>query len=168
MFIKETKNSSGQIYYHLVESYWEDGQSRQRTLMSLGRAGEDRMEEVISAIGKHKDVLTLMDLAKNISVADTVMVGPLLALERLFEKSGIEGILGKIAKGHPKLGFDLKKLVFTMVAARFVRPGSKLKIFEHWQKRFYPAMLEGDIQLHQFYRALSLLADHKEDIEMDL
>lgn len=136
--------------------------------MSLGRAGEDRMEEVISAIGKHKDVLTFIDLAKTISVADTFILGPLLVLERLFEKSGIGRILGKIAREHPKLGFDLKKLVFTMVAARFVRPGSKLKIFEHWQKRFYPAMLVADIGLHQLYRALGILADHKEEIEMDL
>ena len=168
MYIRATTNQAGQEYFHLVESYREDGKVRQRTLMSLGRAGEDRMEEVISAIGKYKDVLTLIDLAKTISVADTFILGPLLVLERMFERSGIDRALGKIAQGHPKLGFDLKKLVFTMVAARFVRPGSKLKIFEHWQKRFYPAMLVADIGLHQLYRALSLLADHKEEIEMDL
>lgn len=168
MFIKETKNSAGQIYYHLVESYWDNGKSRQRTLMSLGRAGEDRMDEVITAIGKHKDVLTVLDLAKNISVSDTFILGPLLVLERMFEQSGIDRVLGKIAKEHPKLGFDFKKLIFTMVASRFVRPGSKLKIFEHWQNRFYPEMLVGDIELHQLYRALTILADHKEDIEMDL
>lgn len=168
MFIKETTNSAGQTYYHLVESYWDNGKSRQRTLMSLGRAGEDRMDEVIGAIGKHKDVLTLLDLAKNISIADTFILGPLLVLERLFEQSGIDRVLTKISGEHPRLGFDLKKLVFTMVASRFVRPGSKLKIFDHWQKRFYPGMLAGDIELHQFYRALSVLSDHKEDIEMDL
>lgn len=168
MFIKETKNSAGQTYYHLVESYWDDGQSRQRTLMSLGHAGDDRMDDVIAAIGKHKDVLTFIDLAKNISISDTFIFGPLLVLERLFEKSGIDKVLSKIAQKHPKLGFDLKKLIFTMVASRFVRPGSKLKIFEHWQNRFYPEMLVGDIQLHQLYRALSILSDHKEDIEMDL
>lgn len=168
MFIKETKNSAGQIYYHLVESYWDNGKSRQRTLMSLGRADEDRMDEVISAIGKHKDVLTVLDLAKNISVSETFILGPLLVLERMFEQSGINRVLGKIAKEHPKIGFDFKKLVFTMVASRFVRPGSKLKIFEHWQKRFYPEMLAGDIELHQLYRALGILADHKEDIETDL
>lgn len=161
MFIKETKNSAGQTYYHLVESYWDAGKSRQRTLMSLGRAGEDRMDDVISAISKHKDVLTILDLAKNISVADTFILGPLLVLERMFEKSGIDRVLTKIAEEHPKLGFDLKKLVFTMVASRFVRPGSKLKIFEHWQNRFYPEMLVGDIELHQFYRALTILSDHK-------
>lgn len=168
MYIRTTTNQAGQEYFHLVESYRENGKVRQRILMSLGRAGEDRMDNVISAIGKHKDVLTLIDLAKNISVADTFILGPLLVLERMFEKSGIAKVLTKIADKHPKLGFDLKKLVFTMVASRFVRPGSKLKIFEHWQNRFYPEMLVGDIELHQLYRALSVLSDHKEEIEMDL
>jgi len=168
VYIRTTTNQAGQAYYHLVESYREDGKVRQRTLMSLGRAGEDRMDDVISAIGKHKDVLTLLDLAKNISIADTFILGPLLVLERIFEQSGIDRVLAGIARKHPQLGFDFKKLVFTMVAAQFVRPGSKLKIFEYWQKRFYPAMLVADIGLHQLYRALSLLADHKEEIEMDL
>lgn len=168
MFVKVTRNRSGQTYYHLVESYWENGTSRQRTLLSLGRAGADRMEDVIAAIGKHKDVLTLLDLAKNISVTDTFILGPLLVLKRLFERSGIDKILEKLAKRHPQLGFDLNKLVFTMVASRFVKAGSKLKIFEHWQNCFFPGLLFGDIQLHQLYRALSILAEHKEDIEMDL
>lgn len=168
MYIRTTTNQAGQEYFHLVESYREEGKVRQRTLMSLGRAGEDRMDEVISAIGKHKDVLTLLDLAKNISVTDTFILGPLLVLERMFEQSGINDVLARIAKEHSKLGFDLRKLVFTMVASRFVRPGSKLKIFEYWQKRFYPEMLVGDIALHQLYRALTILSDHKESIEMDL
>ena len=136
--------------------------------MSLGRAGEDRMDDVVSAISKHKDVFTVLDLAKNISVKDTYILGPLLVLERLFEQSGINGVLENIVKKHPKLGFDLKKLVFTMVAARFVKPGSKLKVFEHWQRRFFPELLFKDIQLHQLYRALSILARHKDEIEMGL
>jgi len=168
VFIKETKNSAGQTYYHLVESYWDDGKSRQRTLMSLGRAGEDRMDDVIAAIGKYKDIFTVLTLAKNIDIADTFILGPLLVLKRMFEQSGIDRVLTKIAGEHPKLGFDFKKLVFTMVASRFVRPGSKLKIFEHWQNRFYPEMLVGNIELHQLYRALTVLSGHKEFIETDL
>ena len=168
MYIRTTTNQAEQEYYHLVESYRENGKVRQRTLMSLGRAGADRMDDVIGAIGKHKDVLTLLDLAKSISVSDTFILGPLLVLERMFEQSGISRVLTRIAKKHPKLGFDFKKLVFTMVASRFIRPGSKLKIFAHWQKRFYPEMLVGDIALHQLYRALAVLADHKESIEIDL
>ena len=168
MYIRTTTNSAGQEYFHLVESFRDGGKVRQRTLMSLGRAGEDRMDDVISAIGKHKDVLTLIDLAKNVSIQDTFILGPLLVLQRMFEQSGIDRVLESIAQKHPQLGFDFKKLIFTMVAARFVKPGSKLKIFEYWQTRFYPEMLVDDIELHQLYRALSILSDHKEDVEIDL
>jgi len=168
VYIRTTTNSAGQEYFHLVESFRDGGKVRQRTLMSLGRAGEDRMDDVISAIGKHKDVLTLIDLAKNVSIQDTFILGPLLVLQRMFEQSGIDRVLESIAQKHPQLGFDFKKLIFTMVAARFVKPGSKLKIFEYWQTRFYPEMLVDDIELHQLYRALSILSDHKEDVEIDL
>jgi transposase len=168
MFIKTTRNGSGQTYYHLVESYWEDGRSRQRTLLSLGRAGEDRIDELLAAVAKHRDVLTAAQLAKEIDVKDTYILGPLLVLERLFETSGIDAVLNKIAGRHPKLGFDLRQAVFTMAAARFVRPGSKLKIFEKEQRRLYPGMTGGDLELHQLYRALDVLYAHKDEIEHDL
>jgi hypothetical protein len=48
MFIKTTINSAGQAYYHLVESYRLDGKVQHRTLLSLGKAGEDRMDELIA------------------------------------------------------------------------------------------------------------------------
>lgn len=168
MYIRVTKNSAGQTYYHLVEAYWKNGQSHQRTLLSLGRAGCDRMDDVVAAISKHKDIFTILELAKNISVQETFILGPLLVLKRLFEKSGIDRVLADVSGKHPKLGFDLQKLVFTMVASRFVKPGSKLKVFEHWQKRFYPEFLTKEIALHQFYRALDILAEHKDEIEEKL
>ena len=168
MFIKTTTNSAGQTYYHLVESYRLNGKVKHRTLLSLGKAGEDRMDELIAAISRHKEILTLLELAKSIDVKDTYILGPLLVLERLFEKSGINPILESITARHPKLTFDLRGIVFTLAAARFVQPGSKLKVFEHWQKRFYPEMVTPNIGLHQLYRTLDLLAAHKEEIEKAL
>lgn len=168
MFIKVTKNSVGQSYYHLVESYREQGKVKQRTLLSLGRAGEDRMEEVVAAIAKHKEVLTVLELAKSMSVEDTYILGPLLILDRMFEQSGIDDVLRTAAGKHPKLGFDLRELVFTMAAARFVRPGSKLKVYDHWRKKLYSGMIEEEIRLHQLYRALDVLAQHKDEIEAGL
>jgi len=168
MYIKTTKNSAGQKYYHLVESYWENGKSRQRTLMPLGRAGEDRMEEVVAAISKHKEVFTVLELAKSVSVNSTYLLGPLLVLERLFKTSGIDDVLNRVAQQHPQLGFDLRNLVFSMATMRFVQPSSKLKIYEHWHKRLYPEMVERNIGLHQLYRALDVLAAHKDEIETGL
>jgi transposase len=169
MFIKATRNASGQTYYHLVESYRDDdGKSRHRTLLSLGRKGEDQIDNLLEAIAKHRDVLTAAEMAKAIDIKDTYILGPLLVLERLFEISGIDKVLGQVAKHHPKLGFDLRQAVFTMAAARFVRPGSKLKIFEKEQKRLYPGMVNGDLELHQLYRTLDILSAHKDEIEHDL
>jgi hypothetical protein len=110
-----------------VESYRQNGKVRHRTLLSLGKAGEDRMDELLAAISKHKEVLSMLELAKSIDVKDTYILGPLLVLERLFEESGINRILESIAASHSKLEIDLRGLVFTWPAARFVRPGSKLK-----------------------------------------
>jgi transposase len=55
-----------------------------------------------------------------------------------------------------------------MAASRFVRPGSKLKIYEKEQRRFYPGLVNGELELHQLYRTLDILCQHKEEIEHEL
>lgn len=168
MFIKVTTNKNGQSYYHLVESYRDQGKVRQRTLLSLGKVGADRLDELISAIGRHKDVLTTLEAAKSLEIKDTYILGPLLVLRHVFSLFGIDRLLHEIAAQHPRLKFDFARIIFTMVVCRFLRPGSKLKIFERWQDRLYPEMLSGKDELHQFYRALDLLSQHKDRIENGL
>jgi hypothetical protein len=72
MFIKITKNKKGQAYYHLVESYRNQGKVKQRTLLSLGKVGEDGLDKLVAAIGKHKDVLTAVEAAKSVEIEDTI------------------------------------------------------------------------------------------------
>ena len=166
MFIKVTKNPAGQRYYHLVESYrGKDGKARQRTLLSLGRVEDDKLEELAAAIGRHKQLFTVLELAKQVSVSDTYILGPLLVLRRIFDNSGIDEVLRSVQEKHPRLGFDVRSLVFTMMAARFVRPGSKLKVYEHWHNRLYPKMVQRNVELHQLYRTLDVLHAHKDEIE---
>jgi len=165
MFIKITKNKKGQAYYHLVESYREGGKAKQRTLLSLGRVGEDGLEKLISAISKHKDILTAVEAAKALDIEDTYILGPLLAVQHIFNLFGIDHLLRRIAVKHSQLEFDLCQTIFIMIVCRFLRPCSKLKIFDRWQDKLYPEMLSGKAELHHFYRALDLLSDHKEEIE---
>ena len=132
MFIKITKNKKGDSYYHLVESYRDQGKVRQRTLLSLGKVGEDGLDKLISAIGKYKDVLTAVEAAKALDIEDSYILGPLLAVQHIFNLFGIDRILRKIAAKHPQLELDLCKVIYTMIVCRFVRPSSKLKIFERW------------------------------------
>jgi transposase len=168
MFIRITTNRNGQAYYHLVESYRDQGKVRQRTLLSLGKVEEDGLDKLIAAIGKHKDILTAVDAAKSLDIEDTYILGPLLAVQHIFNLFGIDSILRKIAKKHSQLGFDLCQVVFTMIVCRFLRPSSKLKIFEQWQDRLYPEMLSEKSQLQHFYRSLDLLNEHKDQIENEL
>lgn len=168
MFIKITKNRKGQSYYHLVESYRDQGKVRQRTLLSLGKVEEDRLGELVSAISHHKDVLTVLEAAKSLEIENTYVLGPLLALQHIFKRFGISSILSEISSFHPQLQFNFEQTVFTMVVCRFLKPGSKLKIFEYWQDKLYPELLSGKDELHHLYRALDMLSQHKEEIEQKL
>lgn len=168
MFIKITTNQKGQSYYHLVESYRDQGKVRQRVLLSLGKVGEDRLDELISAIGRHKDVLTVVDAAKSLDIEDTYVLGPLLVLQHVFTRFGVDVLLNNIVHRHPRLEFNFSRIIFTLIACRFINPSSKLKVFEHWQDKLYPELLSGKDELHHFYRALDLLSQHKDDIERDL
>jgi len=46
MFIRITKNKKGDAYYHLVESFREQGKVRQRLLLALGRVEDGKLEKV--------------------------------------------------------------------------------------------------------------------------
>lgn len=88
MFIKRTKNPAGREYYHLVESYRDkNGKSRHRTLLSLGRVEEDKLEKLAAAISHHKEIFTFLELAKHVSADETFILGPLFVLKRLKKKA---------------------------------------------------------------------------------
>ena len=167
MFIRKIKTPQGTEYLHLVESYRDKGKVRQRCLLALGRVQESRLEELILAIQKHSDLVTASQLAKEVSVEKTYILGPLLILEKLFEKLGISEILHDLPKGR-RTSFDLQKILFALVASRFIDPGSKLKVFERQKMFFYPGLFKSDMKLHQIYRVLDVLAKNKDKIEKSL
>ncbi|HBH85449.1 MAG: hypothetical protein A2X05_12250 [Bacteroidetes bacterium GWE2_41_25] len=90
MYIKITKNQRGYAYYHLVEAYREDGKVKQRTLMSLGRVEDNKLEQLSEAISKHLETVNILNLSKEIDISDTYILGPLLVLARMLETMGIK------------------------------------------------------------------------------
>jgi transposase len=168
VFIRVTKNAAGQGYYHLVESYREGGKVKQRTLLSLGRVEDDKLDELAEAIAKHKEIFTAANLAKSMSVDQTFVLGPLLVLRELFKTLGIDHALGRLARDHAQLGFNVREVVFGLVAARLVRPTSKLAVYEQLHGQFYPDGLKANPALHQVYRAIDMLAAGKDNLETDL
>jgi transposase len=165
MFIKTTKNKNGTAYYHLVESYRHEGKVRQRTLMSLGRVEDGKLDQLAEAISKHSSKLSVFNMARDIDVKDTFILGPLLVLQRMMDELGISQCLSTLQDRHKRLGFNFKGVVFSQICSRFLKPVSKLALYDNWMDRMYPQMIEKDIALQHLYRSLDLLSDHKEDIE---
>jgi hypothetical protein len=141
---------------------------KQRTLLSLGRKGDGQLEALAEAVAKRTGMITAMELAKNIAIEDTYILGPLLVTERLFEQLGIDEALARVQRAHKKLGFKVRNVVYELVASRFVRPTSKLASYEKMRDKLYPGMLSKPAELHQLYRALDVLAEGKDDIEQSL
>src|SRR3989338_6856105 len=113
MYIRTVKNNSGQAYYQLVESFRYNGQVRKRVLLTLGRIEDHKIEDLAGAISRHRKQLTACDLAKQVSVDETFILGPLLVLEHLFEKLGIRTVMNQIQDQHPRLGFKNDAVVRT-------------------------------------------------------
>ena len=168
MYIRTTKNKRGDAYYHLVESFRQDGKVKQRTLLSLGRVEDNKLEQLSQALSKHLDTIHVLDLAKHIDINNAYIYGSLLVLDRLMETLGINSVLSEIATKHEKLRYDLKKVLFTLITSRFVKPVSKLGLYDRWIEKFYPVMVDHDLALQHIYRSLDILAGHKEQIEQSL
>jgi len=168
MYIKITKNAKGQAYYHLVESYRHNGKVKQRTLMSLGKVDDNRIQETIEVLQKFVDQVSAIDIAKDVDVKDAYILGPVLVLDKVMEQYSIYSILQHIAQQHPKLSYNFQKAVFSLILSRFVQPVSKLSLYDHWLDKFYPDKVDTNLDLHHIYRSLDILADEKESIENNL
>lgn len=168
MYIRITKNIKGDAYYHLVESYREEGKVKQRVLLSLGRVEEGKLEQLATAISKHLEVISILDLAKEIDIKHAYVYGSLMVLERLMEQLGINQVLQSVIHQHPRIAMNIRKVLFTLIASRFVKPVSKLALHDKWLERFYPEMVDHDLPLQHIYRSLDLMASHKQEIEQAL
>jgi transposase len=168
MYIRTTKNKKGDAYYHLVESFRQEGKVKQRTLLSLGRVEDNKLEQLSQAISKHLDTIHVLELAKHIDINNAYIYGSLLVLDRLMDALGINEVISEIATRHEKLSYDLKKVLFTLITSRFVKPVSKLGLYDRWIEKLYPVMVDHNIALQHLYRSLDILAGHKEQIEQSL
>ena len=109
MYIRTTKNKRGDGYYHLAESFRQDGKVKQRTLLSLGRVEDNKLEQLSQALSKHLDTIHVLDLAMHTDINNAYIYGSLLILDRLMETLGINSVLSEITSKHEKLRYDLKR-----------------------------------------------------------
>lgn len=72
-----------------MESYRDNGKVKQRTLLSLDKVEDGKLEQLAAAISKHTDKISVFNLAKDVDINDTYILGPLLILDRMINTLGL-------------------------------------------------------------------------------
>jgi transposase len=169
MYLKtltQKNKSDGRVrkYLQIVESKRVNGSPRQKVLLSLGRVdtpeGKKLLESLAETFVQASERLSLLDLREDIKAHSTREFGTPLVFRRIWEDLDLAELLGS-EMSQVETEFDLPEAVFNMVLNRLSAPSSKRQL-ETWQKS-----IEGieSFGLHQYYRALDYLVDHKDALE---
>ena len=165
MYFRQKKSGS-HSYLQIVESHREGGQPRQRVIATLGRLDEltqnGQLESLLASGARFAPgamVLNAFERGELTSVGK-ISIGPGLIFERLWQQTGIAGVLHELVKGR-RHGFSLERAVFMTVLQRLCCAGSD-RAAEKWRQG---VRIEGaeDLSLHQLYRAMAWLGEDLSD-----
>jgi len=196
MFLRIVKNAGGKKgpveYVRLVESYWEDGRTKQRVVCNLGRK---------DLLASHLDGLNRLLGGQSISpdavrTADVQAMGawdwgPMLVAATLWRQMGLEKILDRLDKRGKRYGASLSDRALVLVTNRLCEPSSEHGLarwletdfvcdrhgrrwMPEWrQERERKASSRPRVrvewrQLGQWYRTLDQLIERREKIEKEL
>ena len=90
--------------------------------------------------------------------------GDVYVLQALWQRLGIDQVIRSQAHSR-RLGFDVERALFAMVANRACAPCSKLYCWEHWLKEEVHIAGTQGLSLQHLYRAMDFLEANKEPIE---
>lgn len=173
--VSRSKNAT---LYYVQKSYrTESGKSSTRTVERLGT-----IEEVEARFGKENTMEAVKSYIRELSAADKelrrdVVVkfsqsamlkkneqrcfnGGYLFLQKIYHELGLDGICKKIGTSH-KNEYDLDGILKMLLYTRILYPGSKRSSLED-ARRFIE---QPKADIHQVYRALSLLARESDNIQ---
>ena len=173
--VSRSKNAT---LYYVQKSYRTDsGKSSTRTVERLGtieevkaRFGEENtleaMKEYVKALTKadkeqNRDVVIKLSQNKLIKKGEqrSYNVGYLF-LQKVYYELGLDKICKKIEKRY-KNEYDLNSILSMLLYTRILYPGSKLSSLED-AKKFIE---QPTADIHQVYRALSLLSKESDNIQ---
>ena len=173
--ISRSKNAES---YYVQKSYRTDsGKSSTRTVERLGtieevraRFGEENTMEAVKAYIKEltkadkeqsRDVLVKLSQGKMIRKGERrCFNGGYLFLQKVYHELGLDRICRRLERKR-RNKYDLDGILSTLLYTRVLYPGSKLSSLED-AGRFIE---QPEADIHQVYRALSLLAEESDDIQ---
>lgn len=166
MFLRKIK-AKDKTYLHIVESYRQDRKVKQRSIACLGRLDDlvktDQLQRIGRALLKYsKENPQLLDIS-TAEEKDRKHWGTVAVAAKLWEGFGLGKLFAALTEKR-KIQFDFFSSVFLMLLDRLQDPKSKLQSYR--QQHRYHGIIE--IDLHNLYRALDVLAESKESIEEHL
>ena len=166
IFLRTVKNNQRKEYLRIVESYRENGKTKQRIVANLGRVDTISPREVENIIKKFVEIFEIRDHINIKEVeesGDKKNYGIRAIVDKLFEKYNMNQFFEKLDK---KVQFDVEELLKIMVMNRILEPRSKLGIYNNLEYYGFKR-IEGEegIALQWLYRTLDVLSEKKEEIE---
>jgi hypothetical protein len=178
MYLRESKqrraDGSTVAYLQLAENVWnpERRRSETRILCNCGRADDTEVTERLTRLARSILRRVSMEEIVGAGGGDWRLVcawpyGDVYVLEALWQRLGIDQVI-KAQAGARRLGFDVERALFAMVANRTCAPCSKLYCWEQWLKEEVHIAGTKELSLQHMYRAMDFLEANKEPIEREI
>lgn len=158
-------------YLQIVESYREEGKPKQRVIGTLGRLDRllerGKLDGLIKSLAKFSRTLQVIQGVKEGEIAAEWARdwGEVLVFEKLWQKLGLKEMCRSFGEGR-KIRFDIERAAFASVLQRIEKPGSDLAC-TRWLQDVYGSGFSR-LCLQHLYRAMDIVADHKEEVEREL
>ncbi len=162
------KKSGPRQYLQLVQNRWEDGRSKQRVLLTLGRVDQlqesGQLDALLTSGSRFSDkLMVLSELQKGtLPTLSTRSIGTAKIFGKLWKQVGCDKVIDGFLADR-KFEFPVERAVFLEVLHRLVDPGSDRAAY-HWKD---DQAVEGvdELQLHHAYRAMAWLGEPVDDGE---
>ena len=151
-------------YAQIVEAFRnDDGKSRQRVLLSLGRVDRldrDQVRRLVVALSRYLDTGTMPEGGR---VGEVHEFGVGYVADALWRRLGLDDFFARQLRKR-KFEAPIERALFALVAHRLVDPASKLACWD-WieQDAFLPST--SGIRLQHLYRAMDFLDECHEPLE---
>lgn len=169
MFFRQ-KRSGKHIYLQIVENRWEDGRSKQRVIVTLGRLDElrdqGRLDGLLRSGAKLSQAALLLTAQQQgeLPVISTTRLGPELVFQRLWSELKIPQVLEGLLDGR-RFEFPIERAIFLTVMHRLFQSGSDRSCMV-WKEDYHLPGTE-PLQLHQLYRAMAWLGEPLGEVDQD-
>lgn len=177
MYLRESKQrrADGSVvtYLQLAENVWnaDKARSEARILFNCGRADDpaviERLRRLAKSILRRCAPEEIVAASPDWRLVCAWPYGDVYVLEALWQRLGIGEIIARQAQER-RLGFNVERALFAMVANRICAPCSKLYCYEQWLREDVRIAGTETLALQHLYRAMDFLEANKDALEREI